>query len=152
MGLVWDYSAGFVIDTSTGEVVDRIFDYSLPRTGDGVLVRPGTVFGKRFLSKGAAKKRMHYRRKQQVMRMYSEIADYLMRQGVYDEVMGILDYLMTNTHYTGGMQAHSKLLLAYMVYLLRHGITPYYYMFRRWISYSQYRRLKKKAAKILGGE
>jgi len=38
--LVYDYSEGYVIDAETGEVVDRIYDYSPPRRAESYEVEP----------------------------------------------------------------------------------------------------------------
>ncbi|MEM0235271.1 hypothetical protein [Thermofilum sp.] len=39
MHLIYDYTEGYVIDAETGEVVDRIYDYSppRPRSDDGAV-------------------------------------------------------------------------------------------------------------------
>ena len=145
MGLVWDYQSGYVIDAETGEVVDRIYDYGA--VGTATVPRKHT--GKRMPTLREQKKRIRCRRRQRAVQIYNEIADHLVKQGIYDEVIRILDWITMNTHHTSGLHQHTKLALAYMVYLQRQGIKPYYRFFKKWIGKNTHTRLLRKTKKIL---
>ena len=150
MDLIWDYSAGYIIDTDTGECVERIFDNTVNNRGfEPISLKDMWLASMQRRQWRKPRKHAMFVKVQTFKREAEEFATHLQRIGVYEKVVGILDYLITNTHYASGLTTKNKLALAYMVYLLQNGVKPYYRFFRKWISQTSYRRLMKKATKIL---
>lgn len=171
--LIYDYKEGYVIDAETGEVVDRIYDYSpsmmtqyereIEPESDRIKYRPWRL-----------KKLIETYRKIVIYEERGYIVDYeklvhnkminalkhekSLKAEKYFAEKGILDKLkrtieeLDERGLTSGMTIRGRLVLAYILYKLSHGEIPEYQELRKIVSDSTIRRIKKKLKKFLNVE
>lgn len=164
--LVYDYAEGYVVDARTGEVVDRIYDYSPPRGDQRPEVAKDRFAGRR---PGERLKRLYeaYRRfvyleergfvvefekllscERRVKTLKHERSiraeRYFAELGLLDTLAKIVEELDAKG-YTSGMTLRGRLVLAYVLYKLSRGETPRYSELRGVVSESTFRKIKARA-------
>ncbi|MEM0059290.1 MAG: hypothetical protein QXE10_02555 [Desulfurococcaceae archaeon] len=165
MHLIYDYTEGYVIDAETGEVVDRIFDYSQPRprSDDSTVAEnkkrarmPGKGLGKLIK---AYRRLVEYERQGYIVDYEKALLNRMIKTLKHERSMkaekhfaekGLLDTLLKIVEeldargMTSGMSLRGRLAFAYIVYKLARGETPRYSDVRDIVSESTYRRIKRR--------
>lgn len=168
--LVYDYSEGYVIDAETGEVVDRIFDYSPPRRTqeDRVELEHKKIKytpGKKLRRLVEAYQRLIIYEEQGYIVDYERLVHDKMiktlkhersaRAEKYFAEKGVLDKLMKTVielderGLTSGMTLRGRLVLAYILYKMSRGETPEYGELKKIVSDTTIRRIKQRLKKFL---
>ncbi|MEM0235981.1 hypothetical protein [Thermofilum sp.] len=164
--LVYEYSEGYVVDAETGEVVDRIYDYSppRPRSDDSAVAEnkkrvrvPGKGLGKLIK---AYRRLVEYEKQGYIVDYEKALSNrmiktlkhersmkaekYFAEKGLLDKLSKIVEDLDARG-VTSGMSFRGRLAFAYIVYKLARGETPKYSDVRGIVSESTFRRIRSKA-------
>ncbi|MEM0490313.1 MAG: hypothetical protein QXH73_03755 [Ignisphaera sp.] len=169
MHLIYDYTEGYVIDAETGEVVDRIFDYSQPRPRSDDSAAAENKKRARMPGKGLGRLIKTYRRlveyeKQGYIVDYEKALNRMIKtlkhersvkaekhfaeKGLLDKLSKIVEDLDARG-VTSGMSFRGRLAFAYIVYKLARGETPKYSDVRGIVSESTFRRIRSKAQRFI---
>ncbi|MEM1696400.1 MAG: hypothetical protein QXQ90_07370 [Desulfurococcaceae archaeon] len=168
--LVYDYSEGYVVDAETGEVVDRIYDYSppRPRSDDSAVVEnkkrvrmPGKGLGRLIK---AYRRLVEYEKQGYIVDYEKALSNRMIKTLVHERSVkaekhfaekGLLNKLaeiveeLDKRGVTSGLTIRGRLVLAYVVYKLSRGETPRYNEVQGVVSESTFRRIKRRAQRLI---
>ena len=172
---IYDYCEGYVIDAETGEVVDRIFDYSPPaHSTDHNTERPLNYNNNRLVHpalRGYYKNRRLYAKARRLEERgfvvdYSRLFDvgfkrsvlheksvkaeiFFNHAGLLAELEGIIREISERAPYLLARSRRGQLALAYVIKKMREGEKPRYRELRGIVSENAFRRALRAAEKLL---
>ena len=172
--LVYDYQEGYVIDAETGEVVDRIYDCSPPRSREevaGAQLSNGSRLVRLPVSQKYYRERRLYSKARRLeergyvvdyARLFSvgfkrslkressvKLEQYFRELGILDELVQVLREIESTAPHVLARSWRAQLLIAYAVRELRAGRRPRYAVVKGVVHDSLFRKAVEVAKQLL---